>query len=144
MKIALCQFNPVVGAMAQNAKRILEFSRRAYDQKMELIIFPELALCGYPPKDLVFLQSFRASCQQALAYLAEESALPIIVGAPTPERYNAAYYCSEGQFKIVATKRLLPNYQVFDEQRYFKISPIPRSPFFLKGEKLGVCICEDA
>lgn len=145
MQIALCQFNPIVGAVSRNAESILEFALQAHLQKAELIIFPELAICGYPPKDLIFSPDFMDACEKALAYLAQKTPIPIILGAPSRERHNAAYFCFDGEYKIVAKKRLLPNYQVFDEQRYFKAGAASDLNYLdFKNKRLGISICEDA
>ncbi|MBH2006925.1 MAG: hypothetical protein I8H75_06295 [Myxococcaceae bacterium] len=145
MQIALCQFNPVVGAIRENAERLLSWAHRALQQEAELVVFPELALCGYPPKDLVFLPDFHQAVQSALKSLAERLPLPAILGAPTPKRCNAAYFCFQGEAKPIAFKRLLPNYQVFDEARYFVAGSAQQTaPFSWKGKRLGVHICEDA
>lgn len=145
MQIAICQFNPTIGAISQNIERILAFAEQAHAQKAELIVFPELALCGYPPKDLVFLPDFMDACEAGLLKLAQQSPISILIGAPTRERFNAAYLCAAGKVSLVAKKKLLPNYQVFDEQRYFKPgSPQDSNVLELDGLKIGVTICEDA
>ena len=145
MQIAICQFNPVIGAISQNVERILAFARRAHTEKAELIIFPELALCGYPPKDLVFSPDFANACEAGLSRLAEQTPVPVLIGAPSRERYNSAYFCTVGFFALVAKKRLLPNYQVFDEQRYFVAgSTEDQNILELGAKRLGVSICEDA
>lgn len=145
MQIAICQFNPTVGAVSQNIERILAFAGQAHAQKAELIIFPELALCGYPPKDLVFLPDFMDACEAGLVKLARQSPISILMGAPARERFNAVYLCSQGKVSLVAKKRLLPNYQVFDERRYFKPGSAQDSNCLeLGGLRLGINICEDA
>lgn len=145
MQIALCQFNPVIGAISKNVERILVFAGQAHTQKAELIIFPELAICGYPLKDLVFLSDFLEACEAGLSQLAEKTPVPILMGAPSRERFNSAYFCWNKRSESIAQKRLLPNYQVFDEQRYFKPG-ITQNKNYLEfsGKRLGITICEDA
>jgi predicted amidohydrolase len=145
MQIALCQFNPTIGAVAQNIERILAFAGQAHAQNADLIIFPELALCGYPPKDLVFLADFIDVCEAGLLRLAQNAPISILIGAPTRDRFNAAYLCSHGKVTLIAKKRLLPNYQVFDEHRYFQVGESQNSNV-LEWDclKIGVNICEDA
>ncbi|MEI6805866.1 MAG: nitrilase-related carbon-nitrogen hydrolase [Myxococcaceae bacterium] len=145
MKVALCQFNPVIGAIALNSRRILTFAEQAHAQKADLIIFPELALCGYPLKDLVFLSDFTNACEAGLIEIAQKSPIPVLIGAPSFERYNAAYLCVDQKLECVAKKRLLPNYQVFDEERYFIPGDnLNKNYFDFKNKRLGVSICEDA
>ncbi len=145
MKVALCQFNPVVGAITQNGARLLEFAHKAGKNGADLMLAPELALCGYPPKDLMGNSDFHAACKAQLTQLAEQAPIPTIMGAPD-SLYNAAFYCFAGQHQVVARKQLLPNYQVFDDKRYFKPGGyIP--PFETGGQggfSVGITICEDA
>lgn len=153
MRIALCQFNPVVGAIFHNAKKIKEFSSLAFLQGAELLIFPELAICGYPPKDLLFRKELHQQIKEALDELSCTISLPIILGAPiqcqkkTGQLFcNAAVLCHEGKVEVIARKQLLPNYEVFDERRYFE--PGQKSDgnnlFSFKGVTFGFGICEDA
>lgn len=145
MQIALCQFNPTIGAISKNIERILVFAQQAHTQKAELIIFPELAICGYPPKDLIFLPDFMDACEAGLSKLAEKSPIPILIGAPSREKFNAAYFCGDNKFELVAKKRLLPNYQVFDERRYFKAGSSEDLNYLdFRNKRLGINICEDA
>lgn len=143
--ITLCQFNPQIGAVSHNVDRMLLLACQAHNLKAGLLVFPELAICGYPIKDLIFLSDLIDACEAGLVRLARETPVPVIVGAPTRERYNAAYFCFSGEYKIIAKKRLLPNYQVFDEQRYFRAGTSEDLNYFdFKGQRLGICICEDA
>lgn len=145
MKLALCQLNPTVGAVRSNAQRLLEFAREAHLRGAELMFSPELSLCGYPPQDLLFNKDFLRSCETELKYLANEVPIPIIAGAPGQGGFNAAFYCFVGEMRLIARKRLLPNYQVFDEQRYFKPGPSEiLNGFDFVGKRFGVSICEDA
>ncbi|MBC7756082.1 MAG: NAD+ synthase, partial [Bdellovibrio sp.] len=146
MKIALAQINCIVGDIAGNADKIIDYARRAKLAGASLIITPELALCGYPPEDLLFRDDFNAACERALARLAEQvSGITLLIGHPHQEfgkLYNAASVIENG--KIVATyhKQCLPNYGVFDEERYFEAGFAPLV-FTHCGTKFGVIICAD-
>ncbi len=145
LRIAVAQFNATVGDLAGNAARILDFAARAKAQGADVLLTPELALCGYPPEDLLLRPDFyRASARELLA-LAAAAPLPMIVGHPQDvagKRYNAASLLADG--KIVATyhKHRLPNYEVFDEERWFAPG---REPCLveLKGVRVGLAICAD-
>ncbi len=146
MKIAIGQINSTVGDIAGNADKILAFAQRAHAAGASLIITPELGLCGYPPEDLLFRDDFNMACEQALVRLA--GTLPkitLLVGHPHKQDgklYNAASVIEHG--KIVATyhKQVLPNYSVFDEERYFEAGNSPLV-FSHCGIKFGVLICAD-
>ena len=146
MKIAISQINAVVGDIAGNAAKILEFSKRAQQQGASLMLTPELALCGYPPEDLLFRDDFRQACEQTLVRLAAQvKNITLLVGHPHVENghlYNAASLLENG--KIVATyfKQCLPNYSVFDEERYFEAGS-QALIFNHQGTKFGVMICAD-
>ena len=146
MKIAIAQLNATVGDIAGNAAKIVEFTKRAQLQGASLMVTPELALCGYPPEDLLFRDDFRQACQQALVRLAEQaSGISLLIGHPHEENghlYNAASLLENG--KIVATyhKQCLPNYSVFDEERYFEAGT-ESVVFSHLGCKFGVIICAD-
>ena len=124
MKIAIAQINCTVGDLAGNVSRILDFAARARAQAADILITPELAICGYPPEDLLLRDDFYRDCEAALARLAAgTSGITVVVGHPRQsrgKRYNAASVIRDG--KIIATyhKCALPNYTVFDEQRYFE------------------------
>jgi NAD+ synthase (glutamine-hydrolysing) len=146
VKIAIAQINCTVGDIQGNAAKILDFANRAKIAGASLIITPELALCGYPPEDLLFRDDFKHACEQALARLAEQAfGITLLVGHPhLHERklYNAASLIENG--KIIATyhKQCLPNYSVFDEERYFQAGSKPLI-FSHCGIKFGVMICAD-
>ena len=146
MKIALAQINCIVGDIAGNANKIIDYANRAYEGGASLIITPELALCGYPPEDLLFRDDFNHACEQALARLAAQmSGITLLIGHPhkvNNQLYNAASVIENG--KIVATyhKQCLPNYGVFDEERYFQAGDTPLV-FSHNGLKFGVMICAD-
>ena len=146
MKIAICQINATVGDIAGNAAKIIDFANRAKIAGASLIITPELALCGYPPEDLLFREDFRQACEQALMRLTDQiKNISLLIGHPQVDNghlYNAASLIENG--KIVATyhKQCLPNYSVFDEQRYFMAGDAPLV-FNHQGAKFGVIICAD-
>ena len=166
LKVALAQINATVGDLAGNGRRIVDAARRAYEQGARLVLTPELGLCGYPPEDLLLRPAFMQACAEALAdcarALAELPGLYVVVGHPhqfgergdvrsnsvsVPQRFNAASVLSQG--KVIATycKRELPNYQVFDERRYFASGRDAGQPpvvFDVHGVKVGLNICEDA
>ena len=153
MKIALAQINPTVGDFTGNLEKIVAVSRRAADQGARLIVFSELAICGYPPADFLEKPSFLARCRKAVEELAAATrdlptALIAGVALPAPPdagkpAVNAAVLLDRGQVVLEQHKRLLPFYDVFDEQRYFL--PATRQQVVeLDGLRLAISICEDA
>ena len=166
IKVALAQINATVGDLAGNARRIVGAARRAHAAGAQLLVAPELALCGYPPEDLLLRPAFMQSCAEALAGMAVELAacegLHVVVGHPhqvgdrgdvrtkstaQPLRFNAASLLTGGRVVGTYCKRELPNYQVFDERRYFASGrDAGHGPlvFDVGGVKVGVLICEDA
>lgn len=147
MKIALVQFNPTVGDVTGNAARILGAVARAKEAGAELVIFPELALVGYPPRDLLYrqemLQAVERVLQEEIAPASQE--IGIILGAPVKEDgklYNAALLFAGGRLAGRQDKTLLPTYDVFDETRYFKPAAA-RRPVVFRGETIGLTVCED-
>jgi NAD+ synthase (glutamine-hydrolysing) len=166
VKVALAQINATVGDLAGNARKIVEFSRRAHAQGAQLVLAPELALCGYPPEDLLLRPAFMQSCAQALAEcaraLADLPGLHVVVGHPhqwgergdvrskshaVQQRYNAASVLAGGRVLATYCKRELPNYQVFDERRYFasgRDAGQGAVVIEVGGLKFGLNICEDA
>jgi len=128
--IAAAQINCTVGDLAGNAARILEFTARSRAAGADLVLTPELSLCGYPPEDLLLREGFLTDCRGELERLAPRvQGTALVVGfpelAPDGRRYNAAALIRDGRIAAVARKHDLPNYQVFDEKRYF---PPARSP----------------
>src|SRR5438445_11258752 len=124
MRLALCQINATVGDIAGNAQRILAGLRTACDTGAELVLFPELALTGYPPEDLLLREHFLTDARSALEDLARAiSGTTAIVGFPEladgMRVYNAAAVLADGAIQSIYRKLHLPNYGVFDEQRYF-------------------------
>ncbi|HET9594552.1 MAG TPA: NAD+ synthase [Anaeromyxobacteraceae bacterium] len=154
-RIALAQVNTTVGDLAGNAARIREATALARGAGATLVVFPELGLCGYPPRDLLDMPEFLERCGRTLAELAAPAdwsrGLSIVVGfpeaasdAPPPGVYNAAALIEGGRVAAVGRKSLLPTYDVFDETRYFVPSPRSTSaPAAALGERLGLSICED-
>ncbi|WP_374592416.1 NAD+ synthase [Aquabacterium sp.] len=165
LQAALLQFNPIVGDMAGNARKIVEAARRAHADGARLVVTPELALCGYPPEDLLLRPAFMRACDDALADIARQLAdlagLHLVVGHPqiwgggdvrtrsfaVHKRLNAASVLHAGQVIGTYAKRELPNYQVFDERRYFVSGrDVGLAPLVVEvqGRRVGVLICEDA
>jgi NAD+ synthetase len=146
MKIAIAQLNATVGDLSGNVARIAEFAGRARALGADLMVTPELALCGYPPEDLLLREDFLAACDQALADLATRSAgVTLVVGHPRAaegKRYNSASVIRDGKVASVYDKQRLPNYTVFDEERYFEPGGKP-CVFGIDGISFGVNICED-
>ena len=166
MKVALAQINSTVGDLAGNVGLLAAAARRAYAEGARLVVAPELALSGYPPEDLLLRPAFMRACADALAKLAAELAdcagLHLVVGHPhqfgergdvrsksvvVQARFNAASVLSGGRVIGTYCKRELPNYQVFDERRYFVSGrDAGQSPlvFEVQGLRVGLLICEDA
>jgi len=146
MRIALAQINSIVGDLAGNAERIQEAHAEAQRQGADLVVFPELSLTGYPPEDLVLKPAFVRDNLAALRALAKKLTGPAavigFVDAADDARYNAAAWVEKGAVAAVYRKRLLPNYGVFDEGRYFSAGQAPLVRMF-KGIRVGVTICED-
>lgn len=153
MKIALAQLNLMVGDLAGNAAAIIAAAQQASDRGARLLITPELALCGYPPRDLLERPGFLNAMQQQLRQLAKELPpnIAVLVGVAVnnlldieggKSLFNSAVLIDHCELKQIFTKRLLPTYDVFDEGRYFE--PGKKAEWFiLDGCKIGVTICED-
>ena len=165
LKIALAQINVVVGDLAGNADRIIAKARAAHTAGADLLVTPELALCGYPPEDLLLRPAFLSACDVQLRRIAAELAdcagLQVVVGHPLaredgvvrerswslPPCLNAASVLAGGRVTQTYAKRELPNYQVFDERRYFysgRDAGLGPVVFDVRGFKVGLLICEDA
>ena len=166
MKVALAQINATVGDLAGNARLLVQAARQAYQQGALLVVSPELSLTGYPPEDLLLRPAFMVACAEALTALAAELAdctgLHLVVGHPhqfgergdvrsksmaVQQRFNAASVLSGGRIVGTYCKRELPNYQVFDERRYFASGrDAGHGPLVFEagGLRVGVLICEDA
>ncbi len=146
MKIAIAQINCTVGDLAGNAAKIADYAQRAKVQGAQILLTPELSLCGYPPEDLLLRDGFYRACDATLNELAQQvQGITLIVGHPHKvgkSCYNAASVLSDG--KIVATyhKHSLPNHSVFDEERYFTHGSEP-CLLEMDGVKFGIVICAD-
>ncbi|QJA06391.1 NAD+ synthase [Thermosulfurimonas marina] len=149
MKIALAQINPTIGDLQGNLEKILEFWERARELGADLVIFPELSLCGYPPRDLLLRSEFLQAVHRTLEKLAARIRRPAaVVGYPEenpgPGRalFNALAFIEEGRILFRYRKRLLPYYDVFDEPRYFEPG-VSAGIFTWRGKRLAFTICED-
>ncbi len=150
MKIAVCQINSIIGDIEGNKKRIIESYERGVKDGVDLVICPELSLLGYPPLDLVEKKEFREAVIEASMTIAEETGeTGLIFGSITEDFddvgtnvHNSALLCYNKKIQFVQHKTLLPNYDVFDEVRYFESAEDVFVHKF-KGEELGISICED-
>jgi NAD+ synthase (glutamine-hydrolysing) len=151
VKIALGQINPTVGDFAGNAAKIIEFSHRAQAEGAGLILFPELSVCGYPPRDLVERASFVQHNRESLDRIADETrGIAVICGLVTPAHaesgksvMNSAALLKDGKTAFLQSKMLLPTYDVFDEMRNF--APAKSQVLFpFCGKQMALTICEDA
>ena len=146
MKIALAQLNLTLGDLAGNAALIVGAARSAQAAGATLLVTPELAICGYPPEDLLLREDFYRYCDEAVAQVAREApSITIVIGHPRAvdgRRYNAASVLRDGRVIARYHKRNLPNYTVFDEQRYFDADTTP-CVFEHEGVRFGINICED-
>ncbi len=147
LRVALCQLNTRVGDLAGNVGRVVDALRRAEAERCDLAVFPELALTGYPPEDLLLKPGFVADNRAALDEVAAATGeCVVVVGFVDAGRdlYNAAAVCARGAVQAVYHKRILPNYAVFDEQRYFAPGTEEPTLVVVAGVRVGVSICEDA
>jgi NAD+ synthase (glutamine-hydrolysing) len=145
MRLALCQIDTTVGDIAGNSRRIADALRAARDAGADLVLFPELALTGYPPEDLLLKEHFLADARAELERLAAQvDELTAVVGFPerAEDVYNAAALLAGGRVHGVYRKVYLPNYGVFDEQRYFQSGP-GGAVVSLDGHLIGLSVCED-
>ena len=158
LQICVVQLNFVVGDMPGNARKIIDAAQQAYSQGARLVLTPELSICGYAAEDLYLRPAFMAACDDAVKQVAQALAglkgLCVVVGHPAGDherarsvsvthRFNAASVLCEGQVLATYAKRELPNYQVFDERRYFTPGDRP-CVFEVQGVRVGLLICEDA
>jgi len=147
LRVAACQINNVVGDLDGNVETILAALDRADAAGCDLAVFPELAITGYPPEDLLLKPAFVADNRSALDKLAARTGrCAAVVGFVDAGRdlYNAAAVCAAGEVKGVYRKRILPNYAVFDEQRYFAPGYGDPLLFVIGGVKVGLSVCEDS
>mgnify|MGYP001236825744 FL=1 len=149
MKVSLCQINPTVGAIDRNMDLIMKWYQKAGAAGAELTVFPELVLVGYPPQDLLLRRRFLDKAEMALKSIAKKTTIPMIIGNPLRENgklYNCAFVCGHGEIAGHYKKRLLPTYDVFDEDRYFtsgESTEVIEVEFDNKLVKIGMQICED-
>ncbi len=145
LKIAIAQINPIVGDIKGNTEKILSYIFKAKRENCDLVIFPELSIIGYPPKDLLFRREVIKKIDEVLSekILKESKDIGILLGAPLYDEkiYNSALLFYQGKLLGYQHKTLLP-YDVFDEERYFK-SLEYHHPIIFKGVNLGITICED-
>jgi NAD+ synthase (glutamine-hydrolysing) len=150
MKIAIAQNNYVIGALEDNVEKIIRSIRKARQEKAALVVFSELAVCGYPPHDLLEYKHFVEKCAEAMQQIAAEChGIAAIVGGPSvnpnskgKNLYNSAFFLANGSVRQVIHKTLLPTYDIFDEYRYFE----QNTEFGLvsyKGFNIAITICED-
>jgi NAD+ synthase/NAD+ synthase (glutamine-hydrolysing) len=151
VKIALAQINPTIGDFTGNAEKIRQYTRTAQSRGAELVVFPELSVCGYPPRDLVEVPAFVARSRQVLEELAAEfSDFAIIAGFPSRAAsetgktvMNSAALLRNGRIDFIQSKRLLPTYDVFDEMRTFAPAMVQRL-VCIGDQSIALTICEDA
>ncbi len=145
-KIKLIQENPIVGDIAGNLLKAKEEVMKAEKKGIDLVIFSEMFLCGYPPEDLVLRSDFIKKIDDAIEELKElTSNISIVIGAPSKKNndiYNSAYFLEKKELKLIYSKQILPNYKEFDERRYFRAGE-ENKIIELDGIKFGLSICED-
>ena len=150
MKIALAQLNYHIGNFESNTKKIVDAIHQAKSQGAEIVLFSELAICGYPPRDFLEFEDFIQRCENAIDEIKSHTeGIAVLVGAPSrnpkiegKDLFNSAYFLADGEIKKIIHKTLLPTYDVFDENRYFE----PNKTFEIveyKSKKIAVTICED-
>ncbi len=150
MKIALAQLNYHIGNFENNTAKIISAIEKAKSDGADLVVFAELCVCGYPPRDFLEFKSFIDECDKSIGEIAAScKGIAAIVGAPSPNSeiqgknlFNSAYFLNEGKIEKIISKALLPTYDVFDEYRYFE----PSRKFEViqfKGERIALTICED-
>ncbi|MBP9884329.1 MAG: NAD+ synthase, partial [Chitinophagales bacterium] len=150
MKIALAQQNYLIGDFEGNRNKIVDGIRRAKALNADLVMFSELCVCGYPPRDFLEFRDFIEQCNHSVQLIAAEAkGIAVLIGSPTinpqPEGkdlYNSAYFLAEGKIMQVINKSLLPNYDVFDEYRYFEPNHEFGATDFM-GRRIGFTVCED-
>lgn len=150
MKIALAQLNYHIGNFELNTQKIIASIAAAKQSGADIVVFAELAICGYPPRDFLEFEEFIALCNDAAQNIAKQCiGIAAIIGLPVKNEvlagkdlYNAAYFMTEGEVKVITKKALLPTYDVFDEYRYFE----PNTIFNIieyQGKRIALTICED-
>ena len=150
MNIALAQINCIIGDFEGNYQKIKEYTQKAEQQGADIIVFPELSVCGYPPRDFLEFNDFIERCQNVIERLTQLTEnIAIIVGSPSvnpvvegKDLFNSAYFLAEKKVMGIVHKALLPTYDIFDEYRYFE----PGTEFNIieyKGERIALTVCED-
>ena len=150
MKIALAQLNYIIGDFVFNSSKIIDTIQAAKAQGADLVVFAELSVCGYSPCDFLNFSEFIIQCEESAEKIAAACmGIACIIGLPTPnpeikgkDLYNSAYFIEDGKVKAIVNKALLPNYDVFDEYRYFEPA-VNFSCIEFKGHKIALTICED-
>jgi NAD+ synthase (glutamine-hydrolysing) len=145
MRVAIAQINPTVGDLTGNAVLISSLIKRATDAGCDLILFPELALTGYPPEDLLLKPAFLRDTKKMLAEIAKSAGIAAVVGFVDSDRqhcFNAAAWIEKGRVASIYHTQCLPNYGVFDEKRYF-IPGVAALTRVFKGIRIGITVCED-
>lgn len=150
MRIFLCQHNPIVGALEYNFQKIITGYKKGVEAGADLVVFPELFLLGYPPQDLVEKREFRDTVKNYISKIASQTnSTGLLFGSITEDDdnigtdiHNSAILCFDGKVQFVQHKTLIPNYDVFDEMRYFD-SAKKVDVFEFRKERLGISICED-
>jgi NAD+ synthase (glutamine-hydrolysing) len=151
VKIAIGQINPTIGDFAGNAAKILDYISRAHEEGAELVVFPEMCICGYPPMDLLDHGSFVEANLKSLRSIQQRApaGIGIVLGYVDKSRsssgkplVNAVSLIHNGEVQFTQTKSLLPTYDVFDEARYFEPADRRRTVAF-NGEQIGIAVCED-
>ena len=150
MKIAIAQLNLHVGNFESNHDKIIQYIKSAINLGNDLVVFPELAICGYPPRDFLEFNDFIEKCISSIQSIAKETkGIAVILGGPSKNEtgkgkplFNSAYVLSNGKIQEVISKTLLPTYDIFDEYRYFEQSR-GFKVVEIGGKSIGVAICED-
>ena len=150
MKIGVAQINSIVGDLDGNLNKIIQAYKSLSEEGSDLIVFPELCICGYPPRDLLQKEQFGEDCRKTLEYFAKQTgSCPALIGFPHRSGkkgkepfFNAVALCSDKDVRQYFHKQLLPTYDVFDEDRYFSRGNLP-AEFNHLGKKIAVTICED-
>jgi NAD+ synthase (glutamine-hydrolysing) len=151
MRIALAQLNYRIGDFSENVSKIIRALRKAKSGGADLVVFAELAVCGYPPRDFLEFDANIAQCYKGILEIAAECTdIAAIVGSPSVNPsdkgkplYNTAYFLADGRIHGKTHKTLLPNYDVFDEYRYFEPNRLPYEVIDFKGRRIAITICED-
>jgi len=147
LKLALAQVDLAVGDVAGNADKIIDYANRAANElRADLVVFPELSICGYPPEDLLFHSGLRRNIEDAIVRIRESvHGIAFLIGFPEYEDdliYNTSAVFRDGELLCLYRKQKLPNYAVFDEERYFTAGKEP-AVFTMNGMRIGLNICED-